>query len=430
MYRRVAKTVLALFFGTGQEVLFQVLSAVVWIYAWGPDLYAEWLLVSLMPTLLMRGNTGLFHCASSQLITNFAAEDWIAARRSYDTLRHGQQFFLLLIAVIYTSACLVFAGGFNLNSLSSADIAAAMGLFLIQFALFQQQQILLSVTKAAGHAPLAVMWQNLFRAAFIAPMLCGAFFAGPLVCLGMAMACQAVVVATSWQRLGQFRRELPSEVIQPERHEVIALVQRGLGFSAFGFGQTLLHNAAVWALGFVAGPLAGAAFHNMRTIARSVVLMAVALEQATRLELSRLFAGGKADAAERLLSRMLVVTTTAAGITTLVVLLVGEWAFTIMTQNRLVFDAATFACLCGAGFVFAVAFVYLAVSFALNEHSRLSIRYACLVAFTIPLIVFAANNGAFALALAGAGADVVFLALARRQAQGVLRQRNEAAHVV
>lgn len=429
MYKRITKTVLALFLGTGQEMLFQVLSAIIWISAWGVELYSEWLLLSLLPLLLMRGNTGLFHSATSRLIGNFSSEDYMAARYSLDLLIQGQRWFLLLIAVIYVAAAAIFVASLDLNALSHLSVCFLTVLFIVQFAVFQRHQTLLSLVKASGRAPEAVMWQNAFRTSFIVPMLAVPFLAEPLICFLVSIIAQMVVVMLAEKKLGAVRRKLPPSACRPDRREVITLFRQGMGFSSFGFGQTLLHNAAVWSLGIFVNPLTGAAFHNMRTIARSAVLVAMALEQATRLELSRLFARDLIDKAHKLLSRMLAISAVLTLIISACVFFLGPWVFDVMTHGRLEFDTITYTWLCGAALLFSMGFLYLSVAFALNLHVRLSIRYFVLALIITPFIIGAAHYGTVVVAMVVAVSDAIFLFISRQNAIEVLSFKRRILHV-
>ena len=417
MSARVFKTLAALIFGTGQEVAFQLASALLWISFWGRDLYAEWLLLTLIPMLMTRGNAGIFHCAASQLIAAVASGDEPAARTHVATLARAQRWSLGLVAIVLSLSVFAVSRGLGSELLSDAELALTATLFVVQFALFQWHQGMLNLLKATGAAPRAIAWQNGFRAAFIICMLGASPWFGPVACLAIAVAAQLGVFALTQQRVRTERARLAPDFQAPAPGAVRTLLTQGLQFSAMPFGQTGLHSAAVWALGAIASPLAGAAFHNLRTITRLLVLAARAAEQAVRLELSAQLARGDAALAARLVRQTLQLTAVVGVVVFAGLVLTGPWVFELITRGELPYDRTTFVLLCTAALAFALAQAYLAVLFATNAHGGLTGRYLVVIVLCVLAVLPVAGIGSAAVAVVMLVSELALVILARSAVQ-------------
>jgi len=427
VYSRIAKTITALFLGTGLEVAFQMVAPLVWIGYWGVAMYSEWLLLSLLPMLLIRGNAGLYHGVTSDLIRLGKQDRRDAASVVYAALAAGQRLLLLAVAVALVATVAGIRAFARPDTLSTAVLFAIAGLFVLQFALYQRQQSLLALAKADGRAALAVMWQNGFRTAFIVAMLGLAPFAGPAGCLALAVTLQTLVVVATQARF----RGLEQGMVRPRCADVRAALpgvfRNGINFSAYPFGQTAIHSVSVWAISLFAGPLAGAAFHNMRSISRCVVLVARAFEHAVRLELAALLAATDREPAQRLLRHSIFLSVLVIGLLGAGVAWVGEPAFALITRDELPFHAEAFYILCVGAAVYALSQVYLTVAFSLNIYGWVTRRYLLLFAAALLVTVPAAGIGIHAVALVSAISEVCVLAIARRDATRQVRGVSERA---
>lgn len=422
MYKRIARTLTALFLGTGQEVVFQFLSAILWIRSWGVGLYSEWLLLSLLPTLLLRGNTGVFHSATSELIMLFRQRDFGRAAATLAVLRRAQRLFLGGVVLIYILLAATVAVLLEPQHFDGLELSLVALFFSAQFGLFQWQQINLTLAKADGQASTAVMWQNHFRLIFMLSMLGGSPLYGPIPCAAAGIAGQLVVALATRFRFRGIVRMLGNGAGSAARMSVWEMTVRGLQFSLFPFGQTAAHAASVWSLGLFFGPLVGAAFHNMRTISRSIVLVARAVEQAVRLELSGLFAESDSARSGRLLGHALVATGTVCTAAAAVLIVLGEPLFAFITHGQLTFHQTAFVILCAGALVYAMSQIYLSVAFALNRQGRIAERYLVTLVLLLAATVPAARAGLPGLALVILAAEAAILVLARSHAAVLMRE--------
>lgn len=408
---RIKKTLFALLFGAGQEFFFQFLSVFLWIRYWGVGLYSEWLLISLLPMLIVRGNTGLSHGATSKLIYQYARNEYSEAGATYSALLAAQNFFLYFVAVLYIGAALVASLFLEFGHLSYHELSIIVLLFTLQFALFQRQQCQLCIVKASGRAPSAVAWQNRFRLASIVFLLAPSPFFGPVVCLTLAIMGQLVVLLLTakdakssflFDPLTDFDRRAQSS-------EVRYLLKKGIQFSLFPFGQTALHTGTVWLLGLFFGALAGSAYHNMRTISRSIVLFARAGEQAARFELSELFAKRQLSAASKLVSSSIRISIAFSVLAVTGLIVVGETVFRLLTDGALEFELAVYAILCAGSLLYSVSQAYMAVPFSLNRQGGITRAYAFITVCTLLMSLPAAYSGALAVAALLMLSEMVFL---------------------
>ncbi len=429
MYARLFKTLSALLLGTGQEVLFQLLGALLWIHFWGVQTYSDWLLLSLIPVLTTRGAAGVFHTAASEMIQRVAESDYDRAAVVVSALRQAQRWCLSGAAVLFIVLSALLAVLSVDRQLSDLVVLMITALFIVQFALFQWQQAELNFLKADLQAPVAVLWQTAFRSVFIFAMLALSPIAGPAVCLATGVALQAVVLVMTRRRIRSLKSQYPSA--RASGQESTAVLRAGLQFSAFPLGQAALHNLAVWTLSLLATPLAGAAFHNMRTICRIVVLVARAAEQALRLELSAVYTHGKLDIAKGAIRRMIQMTWALGGVLLVGLWISGPWVFSIITRSALPFEFSTFALLGLSAFVFALAQPYSAALFATNRHGPMANRYLLILVTAGLITIPSALAGGSTVAIVILVADIALLVLARHTLVSLDRNvPEEASHVV
>ncbi|MEL7311221.1 MAG: hypothetical protein AAFN07_06920 [Pseudomonadota bacterium] len=413
MYERIAKTFSLLLLGSGQEVVFQLLGAAIWIQSWGVEVYGEWVMLSLIPMLATRGSSGLFHVAASQMIAAVAGNQRDAAAHTLRVLRRAQTFWLAGIAlVLVVISTTLFASNPN-PQISFLSVAAITAVFVIQFGLFQWQQADLTMLKAEGQAPRAVLWQTAFRTAFVIAILVCSIWFGPALSLTVAVVAQALVWLLTHIRLGSLRAQYDVHVDSTARVSMPALIRQGLQFSAFPLGQIGLHSIAVWAVGLAASPVAGAAFHNMRTISRMLVLVARAVEQALRLEMSAVIIRDGIDLAKTLCRRAFNITLIIGIVWTAALLWIGPWVFRWITRGELAFDLVVFTLLCLAALCFSLAQPFSAALFAINRHGPLANRYVLLLIAAAVTIVIVAFRGITSVAIGMLAADFALLILAQ-----------------
>ena len=412
--------------GTGQEVLFQILSAILWIRFWGASLYSEWLMISLLPLLVIRGNTGVFHTATSELIRQTHQNDREGAAATFKNLLLSEAVFLAGVALIYALATGLIIVLTEPAHFSSWELWGIVSLYLFQFLLFQRQQSLLCLVKANRDPGRAIGWQNGFRLAFIVPMLGISAFAGPIVCLILAVVSQSLVYAATEARFRHLRQKIAGHPTRANLGNTRKLAVDGLLFSLFPLGHTATHTVSVWAVSLFFGPMAGAAYHNMRTIARSVVLVAKAIEMTLRLELSGLFANHETQKSDRLVDHALILTGLASAAIVVPLLFRGELLFAFMTQGELSFYALPFTLLCLAALFHAISQVYLGVTFSVNKHASMTRRYFGALGLLLLVIAPSAQAGLVTLSAITLLAELVMLYTARDTANALIKQAKAA----
>ncbi len=424
LINRVVKTLLALLLGTGQEFVFQILAVIIWIRFWGSDLYSEWLMLFLFPNLITRGNAGLFHGATSTLIRQYSQHDYSSAGVTYSSLRIAQFLFLFFVGLVYAAAGFVVAHYVALRTITTVEVGVIAFLFFCQFAGFQIQQATLCLVKADQRAPTAVMWQNGARLTYIFFLLAGAVITGPVFSLLAAVLAQSLVVALTVTVSRAPRSKISAGLNNARPGEVLSLMKKGVEFSLFPFGQTITHSVSVWTLGYFLGAPVGAAFHNLRTISRSLVLIARSVERAVRFELSLLFAQREFLAAAKLSTNAVRNTVVFCGLSVVALVLVGNEIFQVLTDGQLTFDRGAFALLCASSLFYSVSLIFLAVPFSLNRHSRLAAGYAAVSLFSCVLYIPVASLGVAAVATVTMFADLVFFVAVYQTSSRMIKENR------
>ena len=405
--KRVVRTFTALLFGTGQEFLFQLLSAILWIRFWGKDYYSEWIFLSLMPTLLVRSNTGLFHSATSELIQSYNANQLQVVSQTMRALFWATIAFVSLIAIAWIGSVFWIVVSQQLVVFGTAEIVAAAVLYYLQFCLFEYLQTDLSLMKAVGRFPESVQWQNAYRAVGIIGLLAPAAFFRAIPCLSLAVAGQFVIVMLVIWRCRPLRLNLPTSTYEP--WETWRLLRRGMEFSTFPFGQSILHSVSVWAIGWHFGTVTGAAYHNMRTLSRTLLLLARTTEQSVRYELSESIAKQQIDKAVRLQRRLFLTNGGLCLAAFLFLLVIGKTAFNFLVNGELEFDWYIYVALCLGSLASALSLSFLAIPFSINRQGRHAIAYFIMVMLGVALSLTAAYWGAWHVAIAGLVIEIAVL---------------------
>ena len=413
---RIIKTLSALFLGAGQEFVFQVLSAVIWIKFWGVEIYSEWLLVSLLPMLILRGNVGIFHSATSKLIKQFSNDSFDDASKTYSSLYQSQNFLLLGVGGVYAVAAIVVAFLIKPSSFNGYESSIIFIAYFFQFYLFQWQQSILSVAKADGRAPQAVMWQNYFRLIGIVFLLLPALYTGPINCLVMAVMSQLIIVLATRNCFVKSTEKVVKSRSNICRREVVYLLRKGVQFSLFPLGQTAIHTFSTWGLGFFLGPVAAAGYHNMRTIARGVVIISRAAEQAVRFELAELFARRQFLEARALIAKAVLYASLLCCCVVIFALFVGQHVFEIITHGELDFKFMVFLVLCVGAILFSISQIYLSVPFSMNEHGPISKKYLIIVAITLTSCLLVSKfGGELGISITILISEILFLFFVRKE---------------
>lgn len=416
--QRLKKVFSALLLGSGQEFIFQFLSILIWISEWGIGVYSEWLLLFLVPNLLIRGNAGIFHTSTSEMIRLYSIRDQQAAASAYSGLKSAQRLYAQIMAFFYVAMAttLIFLGGFEY--LDAGSLILLSVLLFLQFLFFQHHQECLTVLKAEGLHPVSVHWQNAFRTVFIVAMLALPFALSLELTLLVAVTGQLAVLILTRRFASVYISRL--QTVPVTRKESWDIFKKGLQFSSFPLFQTLLHTASVWVVGILLNPTVGAAWHLMRTLSRSPAIVTRVAEQGIRWELSELFAKGEFETINRLVDKSLRITILLVSAAMVILLLLGETVFQILSSNELVFEFPVFALLCAGATLFSIAQIYLAIPFSLNFLDQITRQYAVLSIFTLALVIPASYVGLGFLALLLLLSELAFLWISRKSYRSAL----------
>ena len=419
LINKVSRTISILLLGSGQEVIFQVLSTLVWVGAWGIDVYSEWIILFIFPNLITRGNAGVFHTATTSLIDLHSRKEYEKASGIYLSLKYSHIVLLGIVGVIFAllSGLLLVTG--YLKQFSFADVVQISCLLFSQIALFHFQQQYLCLLKAEQRAPEAALWQNCYRLALILPMLALPFVLDAAHCLIVAVAAQLIVVLVTRTQVAKIENLLP-QLDSSDMSTSIKLFVQGVRFSSLPFTQTAMHSVSVWALGYFMGPAIGAAWHNMRTISRGILLVARAVEQALRWEMSGLFSLEKVDQAVDLLRRFLIITSFALTSISLLLVVVGDEIFNFITHGELEFSPVVFVSLCIGALFYSLSQIYLAIPFAINRFEKFVNEYLLISIVALVLVAPVSSHSLVGLALMLTVTDFLVVLRSRRYAKKII----------
>jgi O-antigen/teichoic acid export membrane protein len=347
-----------------------IVSVPVFLSAWGPAAYGQWLLISAIPAYISVADFGVATAASNTITARrLTAErgELVEIFQSALALTTAGALAALLLAVgilssdqfpltpdAHMAAILLAVWGFS-NLYNSAVDAAfrADGDYLTgPFTL----NMLRLFEWGGGMAALAISPQ--FSA--VAAGFLGVRILGVLILLELSRR----RAGPGWWGLKQARTARMREIWKP-----------AMAFALYPLSNAVLIQGSSLVIGAVLGPAAVAVYNTYRTLTRVATQALTLVNRTFWPHFSELQGSGNTRGARSLLRQAALVNLMIGGASAGACLLAGEWLVNLLSRGKLPFDFALLACLAAGVLVTSLwqaAWVFL---MAANAHARFSIIY-------------------------------------------------------
>ncbi|NMB75328.1 MAG: hypothetical protein GYA21_09375 [Myxococcales bacterium] len=353
-------------------------SVPLFLSAWTPDLYGEWLILYTLISYFTLGGLGFGQAAGNQMTMALAAGDEARADRVYQTT---WVIVLILSALLMALAALVawllpLNRWMNIALIPESSTDAIVFLFAGYVVLGFLTSPAMSAYRAVGMLHRGLFWTNGGQLLeFGAMALALALGAGTLGVAAAITASRLLLLAgLQLDQLLVVKRFRPC-LRQASRQEFAALLSPALSFAAYPVGNTVINQGIVMAIGGIVGPVAVVLWSSLRTLTNLVTRLFDLVNQAFYPEVSMAFGAGNRELVRRL-HRVSCQTSFWLGVLSAAgLLLLGPWLFRVWTHGKVELDMGLFL-----GFVALVVlrslwYTSFVVPSAINQHQRLTLGY-------------------------------------------------------
>ena len=261
------------------------------LYAWGVDLYGEWLLLTAFAANIILADLGGGVYVVNRMTHEFAVGDLRAMRR---TLQTG----LLLFIFFPTIVASVFAAGtwilpirsiFGISVMEESTAKIVVTVLVVQAALSLPQGLLLGVFRSVGQLPRGVMFANTLQLALLALVAGGLLGgAGPVLISALQLFPFVIIGIVSGRAID---RDFPDLELFSTKEVDIGTAKEfarpSLNFFSIQISQALSIQGIILIVGLTLGPAQAVAFSTVRTLCNAMKSMLALVSHAAWPEMTR-----------------------------------------------------------------------------------------------------------------------------------------------
>lgn len=378
---RLGRTLSAQAYGQVVTIAVQLALVPLLLHAWGTQVYASWLLLSAVPFYLTFSDMGFTFVAKNAMVMAVAAGRREAAVGVFHSV-----FALLCIAVpLLLAASVASILTLDLSRLLAlegvSDEAARATLLLLVFNVLLYQFFLLVCAgiRSENRPASEATWAASARLGDGAAVAFAALVGGGIVAAAAAIVAARLLfliggyrwlrVRTAWLRLG---------LAHADRAVFARLWRPALAYTALPFGQALLIQGPVLAVGSKLGATATVVFATSRTVARLGTALVNMINNSVISEFAALEGAGDRRGAERLFRAQIRLTLAATVLYGAAVLAVAPLALRLLTHGAAKVLQPFFLLLVGAVAAEMLWSALFTPVMAINRHRGVTLAFALL----------------------------------------------------
>lgn len=393
----------------------QLLVVPIFLTAWSPQLYGEWLLVSAIPTYIALSDFGFMAAGSNELARRASLEDKGSVQRFYDryTVYFQRWSLALALALAFVSYLLPFREIMGLQLMTQSDASSVFLLLTLAALVAQNSLSLIAGMRIMGkfHVGLLIRGGAALAQIAITFGLVQIFRAGPVAVAASILCLALLAYAWEWvllnrlglrQRTNAFQRSLEAE---PMRRYLLL----GLEMMLMPLAQALALQGSILMVGGLLGPTAVAIFGTHRTLARSSSSLLQLFSNPLRAEAGMLQRAEDGPTLARAVVALSRGTLWLSLVVALGLMAFGPWFFSIWTRHHIPFVAPLFLALLVGVVAEALWRVPASIPLGTNRHRPIAWGYlACSVA---GLLISAPLGIVVGLPGVGIGASLIDVAM-------------------
>lgn len=377
--RRVLNGLGANAYGQFVTVVVQLVGVPVLLYAWGSQLYGEWLILFAIPAFLVMSDLGFSQSAGNDMTARVGRGDRAGALTVFQSL-------LVLVCPITVAGLILSVGAIwhlplrdwlRFEAMDAETVRWALSLLVAQMFVYLLNAVTYAGFRCTGDYALQVSLESTTRllqfvGVWIVALAGGGPAAAAVAFFGVrALATPALAVLLvrrhQWLRFG---------IAHARRAELHRLFRPALANVAIPLAQALNIQGMVLVISAALGPLAVVVFTTLRTLTRLVLQLVLAVSHAAEPELAAAYGAGN-----RALMRSLFVHMLRGGLWLAVVAatglaLFGGFILDVWTHGKVAMDSVLFSLLLGSALASVLWYGALIMLRAANLHLRAASIYA------------------------------------------------------
>lgn len=423
--------------GYGQlvTVIVQLVGVPVLLYAWGPQLYGEWLVLFAIPAYLSIADLGFSQSVANDMTARVARGDRVGALTAFQSLA-------VLVTCVVTAGLLlsaVIVWRLPLDELLNFEVIHGDEARLVLWLLIAK--VLVELIQGVNHAGFRAAGEYAFHhslhatvrlAQYSAVWIAALSGAGPAAAAGAFLAVDAIATVAIAAALVRRHTWIKFGADRARMSELRRLSGPALANISIPLSQALNVQGMVIVVAAVLGPSAVVVFSTLRTLARVTLQAIRSVARSIEPELAAAYGAGKQALMRALFLHGLRASTWLGLAIAVGLLLFGQYILAIWTHGAVSMNLTLFVLLVASALANVLWFVALVVLRAANKHMAAALLYmassAAVVGVAALLLKWTGQLATVGMALLAL--DVVMILYALSVATQLLRLRPLASVIV
>ncbi len=378
VHNRLVKGFAAQGFAQVINLLIQVGSVPLFIHFWGRTLYAEWLLLSTIPSYFALSDLGFANAAGTEMTLRVARGDREGALKVFQSawVLVTSVSLLVILTMLGAARWLPLERWLHISTLAHGEVVTVISILVFQVFFDLQTGLIGTGYRCDGHFAPGTMVGNLQR---LVEFLVGAV----ALCCGahlilLALSVTLTRLAGNALSMLYVRRLSPWLTYGWRYADLLTLRQitsPALTFMGFPIGNALSLQGMITVVGVVLGPIPVVLFSTSRTLTRFVWQVLNAITNTIWVELSTAFGADDVSLARRLHRRACQAAMWLAVLCSAALFFVGPLIFRLWTRGEVPFDPVLFSLLLLVVIANSLWSTSYVVLLAVNRHQKLAAVY-------------------------------------------------------
>ena len=240
------------------------------LYAWGVNLYGEWLVLTAFAAHLFLSDLGGGLYAVNRMTQEFAVGNTDGLRRTLQTALAIFTVWPVILALVFATVMWILPVRtfFGVTVMGEDTARLLLTVLAVQITVLLPQELLLGVFRAVGQLPRGLMFANLLQFLQLAAVSVGLWGGAGPVSIGMLQLAPQIFIACWVFRL--ISREFPDlELLSwkdSRMNTAKEFIRPSLHFFSMHLSTALSIQGTVVIVGLVLGPVQAVAFSTIRTL--------------------------------------------------------------------------------------------------------------------------------------------------------------------
>lgn len=403
----IRKNLAANLYGTGIQLINQILLVPFYIVFWGNELYSDWIVISALTAFFTMSDIGLNNVIQNRFAMKLAEGDV----KECNSLMTDN---FVLVSIIF-ALVLILSGGFlyftditevmNIRVLSRQEANVVFLLLICRVFIDMYRNIENAIYRAVHNASRAILFDQT-TLLFIALLTLGCIIVG----VPMTWMCLLIITPSAIMLVykyfdvkkyydyrfsfKQFNAPLLKEIFLP-----------AVSFMSFPAGNAIVLQGYTLVVNAYFGPVAVVLYNTTRTLCNFVKSLLATLQNSVWPEYSIAYGNKDYASMKRLHRKIMKVTIFASFMLGSALLILGPYIYKVWTHNKVEFSYSLMAVYVLVLFVESLWTSSSVTLMATNNHIKLGLYY---IVFTSIALALAVALGSIGTSLSAIAATLVF----------------------